>query len=116
VGGRFTASDPNSTTLHVVTHNGIGGTTAGQTDTISLYPSSTAGTFTVTALADGTTFSTTYTLTIIPNAPKPTINPAIPVKTSSAATSTVTRNAVSGQAAGLSPAAVVIDPSKNYEI
>ncbi len=114
--GRFTASDPNSTTVHVTTHNGTGGTVAGQTDVINLFPSSTSGDFTVTALADGTTFSTIYTLTIIPKAPKPTINPVIPVGTSSAGTNTVRQNVVHGQPAGLSPAIVIIDPNVNYEI
>ncbi|MCA1666452.1 MAG: FG-GAP repeat protein, partial [Thermomicrobia bacterium] len=76
-GGLFNAADSTSTTLHVITHDGTNGTTAGQTDTINLYPSSTAGQFTVTATADGTALNATYALTIIASVPKPTINPVV---------------------------------------
>jgi hypothetical protein len=115
-GGRFTASDPASTTLHTTTHDGTGGTTAGQTDTLSLSPSSTSGAFTVSATADGTALSATYTLKIIPSAPVPTLNAVVPARTGGVQTSGVARNTVTGQPAGLSPAMVVIDTSKTYEI
>lgn len=115
-GGRFTASDPASTTLHATTRDGMSGTTAGQTDTISLYPSSAAGSFTVTAAADGSALNTTYALTIIASAPKPTINAVIPSHAVGAATQSVHPNTVTAQPPGLSPAMVIIDTSKTYTI
>lgn len=115
-GGRFTASDPTSTTLHATTHDGTSGATAGQTDTISLSPSSAAGSFTVTAAADGTALNTTYALTIISSVPKPTINAVIPSHAVGAATQNAHPNTVTAQPPGLSPPLIVIDPNKTYTI
>nr|MDQ6906672.1 FG-GAP repeat protein [Chloroflexota bacterium] len=115
-GGLFIATDPNSTTLPVLTRDGTNGTTAGQTDRINLFPSSTAGDFTVTVTADGTALSATYALTIIATAPKPTINPVIPVRTTNTAKQSPKPNAVTTQPPGLSPAMVIIDSNVNYEI
>jgi len=115
-GGLFTASDPTSTTLHVTTRDGSGGTTAGQTDTINLYPSSTAGSFTVTAAADGTALSATYTLTIIANVPTPTINAVIPVRTTSAVAHNSPSSVTESLPPGFSPPLVIIDPTKTYTI
>ncbi len=115
-GGLFTAIDPTSTTLHVTTRDGSSGTTAGQTDTISLYPSSTAGSFTVTAAADGTALSATYTLTIIANVPTPTINAVIPVRTTSAVAHNSPSSVTGSLPPGFSPPLVIIDPTKTYTI
>lgn len=115
-GGRFTASDPASTMLHVTTRDGTSGATAGQTDTISLSPSSAAGSFTVTAAADGTALNTTYALTIISSVPKPTINAVIPSHAVGAATQNAHPNTVTAQPPGLSPPLIVIDPNKTYTI
>ncbi|MHB8648339.1 MAG: hypothetical protein ACYDAR_21365, partial [Thermomicrobiales bacterium] len=115
-GGLFTASDPTSTIFHTTTRDGTGGTTAGQTDKINLFPSSTAGTFTVSVTADGTALNATYALTIIPIVPTPTINAVIPVRTTSATKQSPKPNAVTPQAPGLSPAMVIIDTNKTYEI
>lgn len=111
--GRFTAADPASTSLHVLTRDGTGGTTAGQTDTLALFPSDTAGTFAVTASADGSAVTATFTLTILPSAPVPTINPVIPLRATArqGSSSTVTR-----QPPGLSPAMLLIDPNQTYEL
>ncbi len=117
-GGVFKAAGPTSTILHTTTNDGtVAGTTAGQTGTISLYPSSTVGSFTVTATADGTALGATYTLTIIPSVPKPTINPVIPARTTSAAKQGPAISAAAAQQPpGLSPAMVIIDPNMNYGI
>ena len=104
--GRFTASDPATITLHVVTHDGTNGTVAGQTDAVSLFPSSTSGQFTVTAAADGTALNTIYTLTIIRSAPVPTINAVIPphvVSASPATAGAAPRTTTAAAPPGLSP-------------
>ncbi|MDQ2737398.1 MAG: FG-GAP repeat protein [Actinomycetota bacterium] len=114
-GGLFNATDPASTIFHTTTRDGSGSTPAGQTDTISLFPSSTAGTFTVTATADGSSLFATYALTIFARQPTPTINAVIPPHAVSAARG-ATPHTVTGQSAGLSPAVIIIDPNVNYEI
>ncbi|MGI8857122.1 MAG: beta strand repeat-containing protein [Thermomicrobiales bacterium] len=115
-GGLFTASDPASTTLHVTTHDGTSGTTAGQTDTISLFPSSTAGSFIVTVAADGTALSAAYALTIIAYVPTPTVNAVIPVQTTGAVARNSPSSATGSLPPGFSPPLVIIDPTKTYTI
>ncbi len=115
-GGLFTASDPTSTTLHVTTRDGSSGTTAGQTDTINLYPSSAAGSFTVTAAADGTALSATYALTIIATVPTPTINAVRPAQTTGAVAQNAVPNATTSLPPGFSPPLVEIDSTKTYKV
>ncbi len=65
-----------STTIGVKTGDGNNGTTSGVTNDVFVYPSSTPGTFTVTATLDGAfpPNGTTFTLTTYGRVPLPTIN------------------------------------------
>ena len=75
------------------------------TPILNLYPTSTVGSFTVTATVDGTypPISATYQLTIAARVPTPTIN----ANTTTTTTNAVRKNAVTSPTApGLSPPGV----------
>jgi hypothetical protein len=114
-GGVFNRSDPNSTTTHVTTQ---ASTPVGATPVVNLYPSSTEGSFTVTATVDNTypPVSATFNLTLAARSPKPTINPIIASQAGGPATSAAARTVARSKPAGLDPPMVKIDPNQNYPV